>query len=65
MGTQIDIYNRRKSLELAVKNLLASKLSKKNKDAVLRFRDQCSAEGLSAARIIKYLSHLKYMPSSS
>lgn len=59
MGSQIDIYNKQERLELAVRNLLASKLSEKSKDAVLRFRDQCSAEGLSAARIIKYLSHLK------
>lgn len=51
-------YNQRLKLVLrGIKN--SKKISKNNKSAIIEFHNNCFAEGLSIARVLKYLAHLK------
>jgi site-specific recombinase XerD len=53
-----DIYNRKQTMENLLQKLNSSRISKTNKELVTGFYNQCIAEGLSVARINKYLYSL-------
>ncbi|RLI25126.1 hypothetical protein DRO57_04880 [Candidatus Bathyarchaeota archaeon] len=55
-----DIYNREKTLRNLLKRIRNSnELLEENKRLILKFYRQCVAEGMSAARITKYIHTLK------
>ncbi|MEM3012579.1 MAG: tyrosine-type recombinase/integrase [Candidatus Hadarchaeales archaeon] len=58
---KIDIHNRAHKLEMTINRIRSSKISIKNKEALLKFYDQCIAEGLSIERTEKYLTALLKM----
>jgi hypothetical protein len=59
MEKGIDIYNYDLRLERAIKAVLGSALSKRNKELILGFRDQAVIEGIGKPRIVKYLGVLR------
>ncbi|HLC85146.1 MAG TPA: phage integrase N-terminal SAM-like domain-containing protein [Candidatus Nanoarchaeia archaeon] len=56
-----DWRNYAKSIQQAVVAVEKADISAKNKDLILRFRDFLVVEGISKARILKYLSTLKIL----
>jgi hypothetical protein len=54
-----DIYNYERRLELVLEKIRKSDISEKNKEVIDRFKDECFAEGLSIARIIRHLYNLR------
>lgn len=50
-----DVHNINRKLELAVKNIESSQISKQNKETILKFQDYGFSIGLSKKRILKYL----------
>ena len=56
---KIDIHNYPKMVERAVKLVRKSNISSRNKELILEFRDYCSLEGISLARISRYMGILK------
>lgn len=59
MKKEIDIHNFSNQLENRIKLLMNSSISQRNKDLILKFRDNCSLEGLSIPRIVKYMVVLR------
>jgi site-specific recombinase XerD len=55
---RIDIHDRAGRLERTLRRIKSSKISGANKRTLLRFRDQCTTEGLSIERTEKYLTTL-------
>jgi integrase len=60
MKKSIEIYGYRKILDRALDSLKSSGICEENKEAILKFQEQCFSEGLSLARIIKYLVLVLY-----
>jgi integrase/ribosomal protein L40E len=58
MKKSIEIYGYRKILDRTLDSLKSSGICEENKEAILKFQEQCFSEGLSLARIIKYLNTL-------
>lgn len=54
----IDIHGYDRQLELVIARIKNSQISEANKKAILKFADDCSANGLSKPRIIFYLNRL-------
>lgn len=59
MGEKIDIYNRKHVHLQILKKFKECEVSAKNKELILKFHEDCFAEGLSLARIDKYICTLK------
>ena len=59
MGTKVDFHNYEKNLKSALERVDTFKTSKQNKKTILKFCDYLFSEGLSKARVIKYIMHLK------
>ena len=60
MADSIDVHGYRERLEAVGKRIRESaELSDRNKIAILEFQNQCYAEGMSLARIVKYLDTLE------
>ncbi len=59
MKKGIDIHNYPRRVELAIRDVMNSGISKRNKDIILEFREYCSTENISLARISRYLGVLK------
>ena len=57
--TKYDPHNYKRREELALNSLKKSKIPKRNKQLILEFRQDCIINGLSLARIAKYLYRLK------
>lgn len=55
----MDIYGYNKRMESTLVSVKNSSISKKNKDLILGFYENCVLEGLSKPHIIKYLCELK------
>jgi len=55
---EIDIHNRRRSLERAIIRVQNSDLSQNNKNLILRFKDECLSNGLGIDRTLFYLDKL-------
>ena len=55
---EIDIHNRRRSLERAIIRVQNSDLSQTNKNLILRFKDECLSNGLGIDRTLFYLDKL-------
>ena len=58
---KVDIYNYPKRLDSAVKYVKNSSLSKRNKQIILKFRDNCSLLGIGLPRTVRYIGVLKYL----
>ena len=56
-----NIYNFETILKSAVKDVKNSKISKRNKEIIIKFHNYCLAEGLSVSRVTRYLGCLKRM----
>jgi hypothetical protein len=56
-----DIYNFKKRLEQIETGIQALNISNKDRAAILQFRDQCFADGLSTARVVKYMQSIKVL----
>ncbi|MBI3190521.1 tyrosine-type recombinase/integrase [archaeon] len=56
---RVDFHNNEQHLKSALKRIETFKTSERNKKTILKFSDYLFSEGLSKARIIKYISHLK------
>lgn len=55
-----DAYNYRRRLEQVLKNIEKDPaISKKNKKAIFKFKENCLAEGLSFGRIVRYMYDLR------
>ncbi len=52
------IHNYEKRLKTALRSLRRSPISKKNKEIILKFRDECYSNGLSTGRVVKYIYYL-------
>jgi len=59
MKQEIDIHNYNRRLESALGYLKSSDISKKNKELILNFYENCVLEGLSKPHIVKYICELK------
>ncbi|MBI2664617.1 tyrosine-type recombinase/integrase [Candidatus Woesearchaeota archaeon] len=58
MKNGLDIHNYPQKLEQAVACVERAKISLQNKQAILKFRDFCSLEGIGLPRTVRYLSIL-------
>lgn len=58
MRKSIEIYDFKKVLNRILNRVKSSEICKENKKAIIEFQERCFSEGLSLARIIKYLSTL-------
>lgn len=57
-----DIYSRDKTLRNSLERMRNSEhIIDKNKSLIIKFHNQCFAEGLSTARIVKYLYTLQQL----
>jgi integrase len=56
-----DLYNRKQTMENLLQKLKRSNISKTNKELIMSFYNQCIADGLSIARINKYLFSLMFL----
>jgi integrase len=56
---RLEIYNNEKKLRNALERIKNSSIDQKNKAKILEFYRECLAQGLSQARIIKYLGTLE------
>jgi len=54
----MDIHNYQGRLELVLKRIKESPISENNKKTIIRFHDNCFSEGLSTARVVRYLYDL-------
>jgi len=52
------IHNYEKRLETALRNIRNSPISEKNKEIILKFKDECFSNGLSIGRVVKYIYYL-------
>jgi integrase/recombinase XerD len=52
------IHNYEKRLESALRKVRRSSISKRNKELIFKFRDECFSIGLSVGRVIKYIYYL-------
>lgn len=52
------IHNDKREIEFYLKKIDNSEISKKNKDTVLKFMDECYSRGLSDTRVLFYVSRL-------
>ncbi|MBI2076272.1 MAG: site-specific integrase [Candidatus Aenigmarchaeota archaeon] len=59
MGVKVDFHNYEQGLKSTLKRIGNFKTSEQNKKTILKFCDYLFSEGLSRARVIKYISHLK------
>jgi hypothetical protein len=60
MRDKTDIYNVHTKYETKVDRVKQSgDISDSDKGLLLRFKDNCVAEGLTEGRILKYLTHLE------
>lgn len=57
---KIDIYNHKRKAELALKRLDASEICVRNKEAIHRFVDSLIADGISMARITRYIDAMRF-----
>ncbi|RQD82124.1 hypothetical protein D5R95_07610, partial [Methanosalsum natronophilum] len=57
----MSLYNFRKRIEHAEKRIIDADYSQKNKDLIFEFVNVLYAEGLSDARVLKYLSQLNLL----
>ena len=55
MKEGFDIYQHKRQIEASLKKLEKSDLSKTNKDSILGFYRYCTMQGMSRARLIRYL----------
>lgn len=55
----VDIHNYERNLELALKILKDLPISTSNKEDIIAFKDYCFSEGLSIAKIIRYVYDLR------
>ena len=55
----MDIYNMERKYESALILLNSAKISERNKELILKFCEDLMIDGISKARIVKYLSSLK------
>jgi len=58
MRHDVDIHNFLGELEACFNKIKKSKISESNKKAIFNFQEQCLAEGLGTARILKYVQTL-------
>ncbi len=56
---KIDIHNYPKRVANGIKLVQSSNISDRNKELIFEFRDFCSLDGMSLARISRYLGILK------
>jgi len=52
------IHNYEKRLETALRNVKNSPTSEKNRQIILKFKDECFSNGLSIGRVVKYIYYL-------
>jgi integrase len=57
-GVDMGIHNDKREIEFYLKKIDNSEISKKNKDIVLKFMDECYSRGLSDTRVLFYVSRL-------
>ena len=50
-----DLYKSKRRIETALLKIKNSNLSKKNKELIIKFHNDCFSEGLSSLRILKYV----------
>jgi hypothetical protein len=58
MKGRLDIHEYDELLAKALRYVKKSKISRKNKEAIIKFHHYCFAEGLSKARIVRFLQIL-------
>ncbi len=59
MDMKVDFHNYEQGLKSALERIDNFKTSGQNKKTIMKFSDYLISEGLSRARIIKYISHLR------
>jgi len=53
-----DIHHRKRQFESTISRLKRSRISKKNKESILKFKDECLSKGLSIDRALFYMNRL-------
>lgn len=56
---RVDIHGYERQLEAALRRIKKSNLSEKNKLAIVKFQEDCFANGLSIPRVLHYMSRLQ------